>query len=146
MCLWRFLSKFPTNPQGALRQYCNEIKYHAIWCVSNFRRWLTLEPIRQEANVNINFQLKDDPIDHDKKLNTLFSIYVLAALIKLSCRETGLDCDFIIEGETEEQFLALGAEHAIKVHGLRAEEIFLNAIPCNFLCHSFSKPNDDNNS
>ena len=81
-----------------------------------------------------------------KKLNTLFIVYMLAALIKLSCRETGLDCDFIIEGETEEQFLALGAEHAIKVHGLRAEEIFLNAIPCNFLCHSFSKPNDDNNS
>ena len=76
-----------------------------------------------------------------------YSVYMfLLLLIKLSCRETGLDCDFVIEGETEEQFLALGAEHAIKVHGLRAEEIFLNAIPCNFLCHSFSKPNDDNNS
>lgn len=81
-----------------------------------------------------------------KKLNTLFIVYVLAALIKLSCRETGLDCDFIIEGETEEQFLTLGAEHAMKVHGLKAEEIFLNTIPCNFLCHSFGKPNDDNNS
>ena len=81
-----------------------------------------------------------------KKLNTLFIVYVLAALIKLSCRETGLDCDFIIEGETEEQFLALGAEHAMKVHGLKPEEIFLNTIPCNFLCHSFGKPNDDNNS
>lgn len=71
---------------------------------------------------------------------------MLAALIKLSCRETGLDCDFIIEGETEEQFLALGAEHAMKVHGLRVEEIFLNTIPCNFLRHLFGKPNDDNDS
>jgi predicted small metal-binding protein len=85
-------------------------------------------------------------LDRDKKLNTLFSVYVLAALIKLSCRETGLDCDFIIEGETEEQFLALGAEHAMKVHGLKAEEIFLKTIPCNFLCHSFGKLNDDKNT
>ena len=76
-----------------------------------------------------------------------YSLYMcLLPLIKLSCRETGLDCDFIIEGETEEQFLTLGAEHAMKVHGLKAEEIFLNTIPCNFLCHSFGKPNDDNNS
>jgi predicted small metal-binding protein len=60
-------------------------------------------------------------------------------LIKLSCRETGLDCDFMIEGDTEEQVLAVGAEHAIKVHGLKAEEIFLKSIPCNFLCHTFDK-------
>jgi predicted small metal-binding protein len=57
----------------------------------------------------------------------------------LSCRETGLDCDYVIEGETEEKVLAAGAEHAIKVHGLKAEDIFLKAIPCNFLCHTFDK-------
>jgi len=60
-------------------------------------------------------------------------------LIKLLCRETGLDCNFIIKGETEEQVLAAGAEHAIKAHGLKAEEIFLKTIPCNFLCHAFGK-------
>ena len=80
-----------------------------------------------------------------KKLNTLFSVLVLAALIKLPCRETGLDCDFIIEGETEEQVLTVGAEHAIKVHGLKAEEIFLKTIPCNILCHSFDKLSGNKN-
>jgi hypothetical protein len=50
-----------------------------------------------------------------------------------------LDCNFIIEGETEEQVLAAGAEHAMKTHNLKAEEIFLKSIPCNFLCHTFGK-------
>jgi predicted small metal-binding protein len=56
---------------------------------------------------------------------------VFTELIKLSCRETGLDCDFIIEGETEKQVLAVGAEHVIKVHGLKAEDIFLKDIQWN---------------
>ena len=66
-------------------------------------------------------------------------------LIKFLCRETGLDCNFIIEGETEEQVLAVGAEHAMKAHGLKAEEIFLKAIPCNFLCHTFGKLSSNKN-
>ncbi len=31
----------------------------------------------------------------------------------LVCRETGLDCDYIIKGETKEEFLDNGAKHAI---------------------------------
>jgi predicted small metal-binding protein len=38
-------------------------------------------------------------------------------LLTLICRETGLDCDYVIEGETEEEILSKGADHAIKVHG-----------------------------
>jgi predicted small metal-binding protein len=60
-------------------------------------------------------------------------------LLSLICRETGLDCDYVIEGETEEEILTKGAEHAIKVHGLEAEDIFLEYTPCNFLCHTLSK-------
>jgi len=60
-------------------------------------------------------------------------------LIALSCRETGLDCDYVIEGETEEEILINGADHAIKVHGLKAEDIFLESTPCNFLCQTLSK-------
>lgn len=52
------------------------------------------------------------------------------------CRETGLDCDYVIEGETEEEILSKGAKHAIKVHGLKAEDIFLKYTPCNFLCQT----------
>jgi predicted small metal-binding protein len=63
----------------------------------------------------------------------------MIALLSFSCRETGYDCDYVIKGGTEEELLEMGAEHAIKVHGLRAEDIFFKKIPCNFLCHSLSK-------
>ncbi len=51
----------------------------------------------------------------------------------------GLDCDFVIEGETEEEILRKGADHAIKVHDLKAEDIFFEQIPCNFLCQTLNK-------
>lgn len=38
----------------------------------------------------------------------------------LVCRDSGLDCDFIIKGETKEEFLKNGADHAIKKHGMNA--------------------------
>jgi len=57
----------------------------------------------------------------------------------LLCRESGLDCDFVIKGETKEEFLKNGANHAIENHGMRAEDIDLNDIPANLLCHSFSE-------
>jgi predicted small metal-binding protein len=41
-----------------------------------------------------------------------------------SCRETGLDCDYIIKGETREEMLKIGAEHVINAHGMKAEDIF----------------------
>ena len=63
-------------------------------------------------------------------------------LLSFSCRETGYDCDYVIKGGTEEKLLEMGAEHAIKVHGLKAKDIFLKNIACNFLCHSFSKLSD----
>ncbi|MGI0032018.1 MAG: DUF1059 domain-containing protein [Nitrososphaeraceae archaeon] len=65
--------------------------------------------------------------------------YQPAVLLSLICRETGLDCDYVIEGETEEEILSKGADHAIKVHGLKAEDIFLEYTPCNFLCQTLSK-------
>jgi predicted small metal-binding protein len=78
-----------------------------------------------------------------RKVNTIFTVNVYTELIKLLCRETGLECNFIIEGETEEQVMAVGAEHAMKVHGLKAEEIFLKTVPCNFLCHVLGKLSND---
>ena len=56
----------------------------------------------------------------------------------LVCRESGLDCDFVIQGETEEEFLKKGADHAIQKHGMNANDIYLNDIPTNLLCHSFN--------
>jgi predicted small metal-binding protein len=57
----------------------------------------------------------------------------------LVCRESGLDCDFVIEGETMEEFLKNGADHAIQKHGMRAEDLNLKDIPANLLCHSFTE-------
>jgi predicted small metal-binding protein len=45
----------------------------------------------------------------------------------LVCRETGLDCDFIIKGETSEEFLKNGADHAIQQHGMTSRFPFTNS-------------------
>jgi predicted small metal-binding protein len=57
----------------------------------------------------------------------------------LVCRESGLDCDFIIKGETREEFLKNGANHAMQKHGMNANDIYLNELPANLLCHSFNE-------
>jgi len=41
----------------------------------------------------------------------------------VSCREAGFDCDHVVKGETEEEVMKNGAEHAMKVHGLNEEDI-----------------------
>jgi predicted small metal-binding protein len=63
-------------------------------------------------------------------------------MLTLLCRETGLDCDYVIQGETEEEILKNAAEHAIKVHGMQSEDIYLDRIPANCLCHSIPKLED----
>jgi predicted small metal-binding protein len=60
-------------------------------------------------------------------------------MLALLCRETGLDCDYIIKGETEEEILKNGAEHVIQVHDMKIEDIYLNTIPANFLCQTIPK-------
>ena len=59
----------------------------------------------------------------------------------LACRETGLDCDFVIKGNTKNEFLRNGADHVVNHHGMDAKEIYWDESPVNFLCHSFSKVN-----
>jgi predicted small metal-binding protein len=57
----------------------------------------------------------------------------------LVCRESGLDCDFVIKGETKKEFLKNGADHAMQKHGMHRNDIYLNDIPINLLCHSFNE-------
>ena len=61
---------------------------------------------------------------------------ILVMMHVLVCRESGLDCDFVIKGETKEEFLKNGADHAIQKHGMRAEDIYSSDLPVNLLCHS----------
>jgi predicted small metal-binding protein len=65
--------------------------------------------------------------------------YIVIVMYILACQESGLDCDFVIKGDTKEEFLINGANHAIQKHGMRVEDVYLNDIPLNLLCHSFSE-------
>jgi predicted small metal-binding protein len=42
---------------------------------------------------------------------------------KLACHDVGLDCDFIIEGMTEEEVLSKARQHAYDIHAIRPEEM-----------------------
>lgn len=41
----------------------------------------------------------------------------------ITCREAGFDCDYNVKGETEEEVMKPGAEHAKKDHGMKKEDI-----------------------
>ena len=60
-------------------------------------------------------------------------------MIRLSCRESGLECDYIAEGKTEKEVLNLISEHAAKVHNMKAEDIYDGDMPTAFLCQARGK-------
>jgi predicted small metal-binding protein len=61
-------------------------------------------------------------------------------MIKLSCKESGLECDYIAEGKTEDEVLKHISEHAINVHNMRAEDIIYEEhISAAFLCQVIGK-------
>jgi predicted small metal-binding protein len=41
----------------------------------------------------------------------------------INCREAGFDCDYVVRGETEEEVMKNGAEHAMRDHGMKEEDI-----------------------
>ena len=60
-------------------------------------------------------------------------------MIKLSCRESGLECDYIAEGKTDDEVLKNISEHAMDVHNMRAEDIYQDNISAAFLCQAIGK-------
>ena len=60
-------------------------------------------------------------------------------MIKLSCKESGLECDYIAEGKTEDEVLNHISEHAINVHNMRKEDIYEEHLSAAFLCHVIGK-------
>jgi predicted small metal-binding protein len=45
-------------------------------------------------------------------------------MLTLSCRDVGRYCDCVVEGETEEkELMKNAAEHALKGHGYKQEDI-----------------------
>lgn len=60
-------------------------------------------------------------------------------MIKLSCKETGLECDYFVEGKTEDEVMERISEHAVKVHKMKEEDIYQEHISAAFLCHIIGK-------
>ncbi len=47
-------------------------------------------------------------------------------MLSLSCRDTGakkIECDYVARGMTEEELWSDSTEHAVKVHGMRIDDI-----------------------
>jgi predicted small metal-binding protein len=42
---------------------------------------------------------------------------------RLACRDVGLDCDYIIKGETEEEIMENAVQHAWEIHAIKPEEM-----------------------
>ena len=38
---------------------------------------------------------------------------------QLSCRDGGVDCDFLVRAETEEEVMQVAADHGARVHGMK---------------------------
>ena len=44
-------------------------------------------------------------------------------MLTVSCREVGVNCDYVAKGETEEEIMKNAGEHAVKDHGYKQEDI-----------------------
>jgi predicted small metal-binding protein len=60
-------------------------------------------------------------------------------MMKLSCRESGLECDYVAEGKTQDEVLKNISEHAVEFHNMRAEDIYEENISAAFLCQAIGK-------
>jgi predicted small metal-binding protein len=61
--------------------------------------------------------------------------------ISLVCKETGLDCTYVISGDTIEEFITNGAIHIERDHGMHRDDFYFKEIPGIFLCQTFGKLN-----
>jgi len=41
----------------------------------------------------------------------------------ITCREAGFDCGYVVRGETDEEVMKHGAEHVMRDHGMKEEDI-----------------------
>jgi predicted small metal-binding protein len=60
-------------------------------------------------------------------------------MIKLSCKESGLECNYIAEGETVDEVLKHISEHAVNVHNMKAEDTDEENTSAAFLCQAIGK-------
>ena len=60
-------------------------------------------------------------------------------MIKLSCKESGLECNYIAEGKTVDEVLKDISEHAVIFHNMSAEDTQEENISAAFLCQAIGK-------
>jgi predicted small metal-binding protein len=70
---------------------------------------------------------------------------IKAIMIRLSCKESGLECYYIAEGKTEDEVLKHISEHAVNVHNMRTEDIYEENISAAFLCQAIGKMTSTHN-
>jgi predicted small metal-binding protein len=66
-------------------------------------------------------------------------------MIKLSCKESGLDCDYTAEGRTDDEVLKAISEHAVIVHSMKIQDIYEQNIAVAFLCQVMGKMKSTHN-
>jgi predicted small metal-binding protein len=59
--------------------------------------------------------------------------------MELSCKESGLECDYVAEGKTQDEVLKNISEHAVNFHNMRAEDMYEENISAAFLCQAIGK-------
>jgi predicted small metal-binding protein len=65
--------------------------------------------------------------------------------MELSCRESGLECDYVAEGKTQDEVLKKISEHAVNFHNMRVEDIVEENISAAFLCQAMGKSTSTDN-
>jgi predicted small metal-binding protein len=60
-------------------------------------------------------------------------------MVKLSCKESGFECNYIAEGKTLDNVLKDLSEHAMHVHNMRAEDTYEQNTYAAFLCQAIGK-------
>ena len=63
----------------------------------------------------------------DTRIIFLIKIYIKTidtdiSMMTVSCRDVGVDCDYVAKGETEEEIMRDAGEHAVRDHGYNKEE------------------------
>ena len=56
-------------------------------------------------------------------------------MLSIACRDVGQNCDCIGQGETEEELMKNAAEHAVKDHGFKEEDIMTPEMQENIKSH-----------
>ena len=56
-------------------------------------------------------------------VNLLVYDKVTRTMLTVSCRDVGMDCDYVCKGETEEEIMKNAEQHAVQDHHYKAEDI-----------------------